>query len=54
MWMYSISKAALDMAAKIMAISEAPKGVRVNVVSPGPILTDLLMTALASRAPDNR
>jgi len=29
------------MAAKILALEEAPKGVRVNVVAPGTVVTDM-------------
>ncbi len=38
---YCTSKAALDMTAKVMAMEEAAQGVRVNVVSPGPVATDM-------------
>ncbi len=52
--MYTTTKAALDMTAKVMAKSYAPKGARVNVVSPEPILTDLLMDGTASWAPEKK
>jgi NAD(P)-dependent dehydrogenase (short-subunit alcohol dehydrogenase family) len=39
---YNCSKAALTMLAKTLALEEAGNGVRVNLVSPGPIMTDML------------
>ncbi|CAH0725726.1 unnamed protein product, partial [Brenthis ino] len=42
---YCISKAALDMFTKCMALELASKGVRVNSVNPGPVTTDLFKSA---------
>ncbi|KAJ6217240.1 hypothetical protein RDWZM_008397 [Blomia tropicalis] len=39
---YSISKAALDMVTKTSALELGPKGIRVNSVNPGPVVTDFL------------
>jgi NAD(P)-dependent dehydrogenase (short-subunit alcohol dehydrogenase family) len=38
---YAASKAALNTIAKVAAIELAPRGIRVNVVSPGPVNTPL-------------
>lgn len=38
---YAASKAALNALAKVAAIELAPRGIRVNVVSPGPVNTPL-------------
>lgn len=42
---YSVSKAALDQLSRNQAFKFAPKGVRVNLVSPGAVDTDLLAAA---------
>jgi NAD(P)-dependent dehydrogenase (short-subunit alcohol dehydrogenase family) len=42
---YSAMKAALNNLSRSLALELAPKGVRVNVVSPGPVLTDMQMRA---------
>lgn len=39
-WTYCTSKAALDHFSRCMALDLAPMGIRVNVVSPGPVETD--------------
>ncbi len=39
---YSGSKGGLNMMAKVLALEEAPNHVRVNLVSPGAILTDMM------------
>lgn len=46
-WMmaYCISKAGLEHFSKTAALELAPSGVRVNIVSPGPVVTDILETA---------
>ena len=36
---YCAAKAALDMYSRALALDLGPKGIRVNVVSPGPVLT---------------
>jgi NAD(P)-dependent dehydrogenase (short-subunit alcohol dehydrogenase family) len=38
---YSATKAALNNLSRALALELAPAGVRVNVVSPGPVLTDM-------------
>ncbi|XP_050682334.1 glucose 1-dehydrogenase-like isoform X1 [Leptidea sinapis] len=38
---YSMTKAALDMFTKCAALELAPKGVRVNAINPGPVVTNL-------------
>ncbi|KAL0818867.1 hypothetical protein ABMA28_008186 [Loxostege sticticalis] len=39
---YCTSKAALDHFARAIALDFAPKGVRVNTISPGPVKTDIV------------
>ncbi|WP_417423011.1 SDR family NAD(P)-dependent oxidoreductase [Hoeflea sp.] len=41
---YSVSKGGLSQLTKVMALSLAPHGIRVNAVGPGSIMTDLLAT----------
>ncbi len=45
---YSVSKAGLSMLAKTMAVTLAPRGIRVNCLAPGPISTEMLMTHFAN------
>jgi NAD(P)-dependent dehydrogenase (short-subunit alcohol dehydrogenase family) len=45
---YSVSKAALSMLAKNMAVTLAPHGIRVNCLAPGPINTEMMMTNFAN------
>jgi NAD(P)-dependent dehydrogenase (short-subunit alcohol dehydrogenase family) len=42
---YSMAKAAVDVLTKSAAGSLGPKGIRVNSVSPGPVFTDILVSA---------
>ncbi|XP_050347425.1 uncharacterized oxidoreductase TM_0325-like [Nymphalis io] len=42
---YCMTKAALDMFTKCVALEMAPKGVRVNSVNPGPVATNLFVAA---------
>ncbi|MBO0662253.1 SDR family oxidoreductase [Jiella sp. MQZ9-1] len=60
---YSISKGGLNQLTKVMALSLAPYGIRVNGIGPGSIMTDLLkgvvddevaMQRLMSRTPLGR
>ncbi len=39
---YCASKGGLNMLMRVMALEEAPNGVRVNAVSPGAVLTDMM------------
>jgi len=43
---YSVSKGGLSQLTKVMALSLAPHGIRVNAVGPGSIMTDLLATVV--------
>lgn len=47
-WAYCASKAALNQFARCAAVDLAPKGVRVNNVSPGPVKTDVAANLGAS------
>ena len=61
---YNVSKGGLDQLTRVMAIGLAQKGVRVNAIGPGSILTDLLINqvmtdedkrrAILSRTPMGR
>src|SRR5712671_6962218 len=39
---YCVSKGGIDQLAKVMALSLAPYGIRVNAIGPGSIMTDIL------------
>jgi len=43
---YVVSKGAINQLTKVMALSLAPKGIRVNGIGPGTILTELARTAV--------
>jgi NAD(P)-dependent dehydrogenase (short-subunit alcohol dehydrogenase family) len=45
---YSVSKAAISMLVKTMAVTLAPLGIRVNCLAPGPIGTEMMMTNFAN------
>ncbi len=61
---YNVSKGGLDQLTRVMAIGLAQKGIRVNAIGPGSILTDLLINqvmtddekrrAILSRTPMGR
>ncbi|MBR5033739.1 MAG: SDR family oxidoreductase [Bacteroidales bacterium] len=51
---YAASKGALLSAARVMAMEMAPRGVRVNTVSPGTILTPMMQKALDEMQEDDR
>ncbi len=46
---YNASKAALTSLAKTTALEEAPKGVRANIISPGPIMSEMTEGLLRGR-----
>ncbi len=41
---YSVSKGGLNQLTKVMSLSLAPHGIRVNAIGPGSIMTDMLST----------
>jgi len=43
---YVISKGGINQLTKVMSVSLAPKGIRVNGIGPGTILTELARTAV--------
>jgi len=43
---YVVSKGAINQLTKVMSVSLAPKGIRVNGIGPGTILTELARTAV--------
>jgi NAD(P)-dependent dehydrogenase (short-subunit alcohol dehydrogenase family) len=47
---YAASKGAVNQLTKVMALALADKGVRVNAIGPGSILTDLLKTVMSDEA----
>jgi NAD(P)-dependent dehydrogenase (short-subunit alcohol dehydrogenase family) len=49
---YSISKGGISQLTKVMALSLAPWGIRVNAIGPGSIMTEMLQTVMDS--PDMR
>jgi glucose 1-dehydrogenase len=51
---YSVSKGGLSQLTKVMALSLAPHGIRVNAVGPGSIMTDLLATVVDNPEARNR
>ena len=51
---YAASKGALISAAKVMALEMAQRGIRVNVISPGTILTPMMKEALESMTKEER
>jgi NAD(P)-dependent dehydrogenase (short-subunit alcohol dehydrogenase family) len=44
---YSVSKGGINQLTKVMALSLAPHGIRVNAVGPGSIMTEMLETVMA-------
>ena len=48
---YSASKGGINQLTKVMALSLAPHGIRVNAIGPGSIMTDMLATIAPTRRP---
>jgi NAD(P)-dependent dehydrogenase (short-subunit alcohol dehydrogenase family) len=51
---YSVSKGGINQLTKVMALSLAPYGIRVNAIGPGSIMTDMLASVNADPAAKNR
>ncbi|MEQ1499314.1 MAG: SDR family oxidoreductase [Novosphingobium sp.] len=51
---YTISKAALKQLTNVTALALAPKGIRVNAIGPGSIMTDMLRGIMNDRAAEDR
>lgn len=47
---YSVSKGGLNQLTRVMAVSLAAKGVRVNAIGPGSILTEMLQTVMTDES----
>jgi glucose 1-dehydrogenase len=51
---YSVSKGGINQLTKVMALSLAPYGIRVNAIGPGSIMTEMLASVNADPAAKNR
>lgn len=51
---YSVSKGGVNQLTKVMALSLAPYGIRVNAIGPGSIMTEMLASVNADPAARNR
>jgi len=51
---YSVSKGGINQLTKVMALSLAPQGIRVNAIGPGSIMTDMLASVNSDPAARNR
>ena len=51
---YSISKGGVNQLTKVMALSLAPHGIRVNAIGPGSIMTDMLAAVVSDAAARRR
>jgi glucose 1-dehydrogenase len=51
---YSVSKGGVNQLTKVMALSLAPWGIRVNAIGPGSIMTDMLASVNSDPAAKNR
>ncbi len=51
---YSASKGGVNQLTKVMALSLAPYGIRVNAIGPGSIMTDMLAAVASDKAARNR
>jgi NAD(P)-dependent dehydrogenase (short-subunit alcohol dehydrogenase family) len=51
---YAVSKGALRQLTNVSALSLAPRGIRVNAIGPGTIMTDLARAIVSDRASEHR
>jgi NAD(P)-dependent dehydrogenase (short-subunit alcohol dehydrogenase family) len=51
---YAISKSAMKQLTNVTALALAPKGIRVNAIGPGSIMTQMLAGIMTDRAAENR
>ena len=51
---YSVSKGGVNQLTKVMALSLAPHGIRVNAIGPGSIMTEMLAGIMTDRAAEER
>jgi NAD(P)-dependent dehydrogenase (short-subunit alcohol dehydrogenase family) len=51
---YAVSKGALKQLTNVTALALAPKGIRVNAIGPGSIMTDMLKGIMNDRAAEER
>jgi glucose 1-dehydrogenase len=51
---YCVSKGGVDQLTKVMALSLAPHGIRVNAIGPGSIMTDILKGVATDKAAQHR
>ena len=51
---YAISKGAMKQLTNVTALALAPKGIRVNAIGPGSIMTDMLRGIMSDQAAENR
>ena len=51
---YAVSKGALKQLTNVTALALAPRGIRVNAIGPGTILTDLARSIMTDRAAEER
>jgi NAD(P)-dependent dehydrogenase (short-subunit alcohol dehydrogenase family) len=51
---YCVSKGGLDQLTKVMALSLAPYGIRVNAIGPGSIMTEMMQTVARDREAKRR
>lgn len=51
---YALSKGAMRQLTNVSALSLAPRGIRVNAIGPGTIMTDLARSIMVDKAAENR
>jgi NAD(P)-dependent dehydrogenase (short-subunit alcohol dehydrogenase family) len=51
---YCVSKGGIDQLTKVMALSLAPRGIRVNAIGPGSIMTDILKAVATDKEAKRR